>query len=265
MSGVERINSTFERVRPRAALMPYFTIGYPTLSLSLDIVEAIAHAGADLIELGIPFSDPLADGTTIQRSTQIALEEGMNVSGCLEFTAYLRDRGIQQPLILMGYINPILAFGLDRFVMEATSAGADGLIVPDLPIEETEEMEAACHAYGCAYIYMLAPTSSETRVYQVAEQACGFIYLVSVTGTTGVRESLPEKLETFVSFVRDKTSLPLAVGFGISTSQQAQMVGKLADGVIVGSALIDAVTHTDNARAPQAAAAIVQEMFQALQ
>jgi tryptophan synthase alpha chain len=245
--------------------MPYFTIGYPNLSISLDIVEAIAHAGADLIELGIPFSDPLADGPTIQRSTQIALDAGMNVSRCLEFTERLRNRGIQQPLLLMGYINPILAFGIERFVKEAVSAGADGFIIPDLPIEEIEQMEAVCQTYHRPFIYMLAPTSTDSRIRQVAERAQGFIYMVSVTGTTGARESIPEALGKFLDAVRKKTDLPLAVGFGISTPQQAQAIGKMADGVIVGSVLIDAVPDVDDIKAPQAVAKIVREMYRALQ
>jgi len=265
MSGIQNISAAFEGIRPRAAFMPYYTLGFPTLSSSLDIVEAIASAGADLIELGIPFSDPLADGPTIQRSTQIALEKGVNVSRCLEFTARLRGRGIKQPLLLMGYINPILAFGIKSFVVEAADAGADGFIVPDLPIEEAEEMEAECCARGCALIYMLAPTSTEKRIAQIAAQAQGFIYLVSLSGTTGARASLPASLKTFVAQVRGYTTLPLALGFGISTPEQVREVANIADGVIVGSAIIDAVSQTADSKAPVVAAQMVREMRQALE
>ena len=230
----------------------------------MDIVEAIAEAGADLIELGIPFSDPLADGPTIQRSTQIALEQGMRVESCLELVAQLRDRGLQQPFVLMGYVNPILAFGVEDFITEAASVGVDGLIIPDLPLEEAGKMESACHSHNLALIQMLAPNSTLSRITQVSERARGFIYLVSLTGTTGARASLSTDLEKFIQKVRHHTKLPLAVGFGISTPQQAQTVGKLADGVIMGSALIDAVSNAEGSSAPQAAASMVLKFRQCL-
>jgi tryptophan synthase alpha chain len=260
MSGQRRIREAFVQIHPRAALMPYFTIGYPNLPSCMEIVEAIAQAGADLIELGIPFSDPLADGPTIQRSTQIALENGLSVEGCLEFTEQLRKRGVQQPVLLMGYINPILAYGVKQFVEGVVRAGADGLIVPDLPLEESLALLSACQDNGCALIFMLAPTSSEERIDLVAQRAQGFIYLVSVTGTTGARSGVSQKLGGFIETVRTKTDLPLAIGFGISTAQQAQLIGRMADGVIVGSALIDAVSKVEFEVAPQAAATIVQAM-----
>ncbi|HEX7973818.1 MAG TPA: tryptophan synthase subunit alpha [Anaerolineales bacterium] len=254
MDGLTHIREAFAAVRieGRAALMPYFTLGFPTPQQSLSILEAIAGAGADLIELGIPFSDPLADGPTIQHSTQVALEQGMTLKRCLEQVAELRRGGVQAPLVLMGYINPILSYGLAQFATDAAAAGADGFIVPDLPPEEAGALQSACRVHGLALIYMLAPTSTPQRLAQVAAQANGFIYLVSLTGVTGARRSLPTGLADFVGRVRAATSTPLAVGFGIATPEQAYTVGRLADGVIVGSALINAVT---NAADPCAAAA----------
>jgi tryptophan synthase alpha chain len=253
--GRDRIASAFESVHSqgRAALMPYFTLGFPDPSTSLEIISAISQAGSDLIELGVPFSDPLADGPTIQRSTQQALEAGMNVARCLELVAGLRTRGVRQPLILMGYFNPILAYGLERFVAEAAEAGADGFIIPDLPPEEAGEMEAACQDHKLALIYLVAPTSTPERLALAAQRTSGFLYLISLTGVTGARANLPPHLKAFVDQVRAQAQpdTPLALGFGISTAQQAGAVGELVDGVIVGSALIEAVSGTPD---PAAAA-----------
>ncbi len=248
MSGIERIEDTFSRTKRegRAALMPYFTLGYPNMETSLAIIHEIAKAGADLIELGVPFSDPLADGPTIQESTQVALENGIDVRGCLHSVRALRARGVDQPCLFMGYINPILAYGLQDFVADAAQAGVDGLIVPDLPLEEAAELEAACAARGLALVYLVAPTSTPERVAQIVERATGFVYLVSVTGVTGARQKLPADLEAFVGRVRAATDKPLAVGFGISGQDQARLVGELADGVIVGSALINAARTADD-------------------
>lgn len=222
------------------ALMPYFTMGYPDFETSLSCIQAAVEAGADLIELGMPFSDPLADGPVIQRSTQIALDNGMTAARCLEMTTELRRRGVSLPLMLMGYFNPILAYGIERCAHDAADAGADGFIVPDLPMEEAGELESACEVNGLAFIYMLAPTSTPERIEKVAARARGFIYLVSVAGITGERASLPEGLGEFVARVRQHAKAPVAVGFGISTPAQAAEVGKIADGVIIGSAVIKA-------------------------
>lgn len=250
MSGLDSIISAFQTTRAvgRAALMPYFTLGYPNAGTSLEIIEEIAGAGADLIELGIPFSDPLADGPTIQRSTQAALQQGMTVATCLELVGKLRLRGVTQPLILMGYINPILAFGVGPFVAGAAEVGADGFIIPDLPPEEAAEMEDACRRHQRALIFMLAPTSTRERLAAVVERAAGFIYLVSLVGVTGARASLPPELEGFIGRVRTVTETPLAVGFGVSTPAHAREVGALADGVIVGSALLDVIERSDHPR-----------------
>lgn len=229
------------RAQGRPALMPYFTLGYPDLTTSRAIIHTLADAGADLIELGVPFSDPLADGPTIQHASQVALSRGANLARCLEATAQLRDEGVQQPLLLMSYINPILAWGPDRFAADAVDVGADGLIIPDLPPEEAGELEDICRHIGLALVYLVAPTSPPERLAVAAARTQGFLYLVSLTGVTGARAALPAGLAAFVQRVRCVARTPLAVGFGISGPEQARAVGQIADGVIVGSALLDAV------------------------
>jgi tryptophan synthase alpha chain len=234
-----KINQAFGK--GTVALMPYFTIGYPNYGTSLDVIEACVHAGADLIELGIPFSDPLADGPTIQNSMQASLNSGTTVQSCLDAVNALRARGVKIPLVLMGYINPILSYGLEEFAIQAARAGASGFIIPDLPPEEAGELQNLCNALDLDLVFMLPPNSAEERIQYVAQQSQGFVYLVSVTGTTGARQALPAELAEFVKRVRGYTDKPLAVGFGISTPQQAAEVGQIADGVIVGSALLKTV------------------------
>lgn len=247
MNGLQHIDKAFQRARSegRAALMPYFTLGFPTPQDSIEIVEALANAGADLIELGVPFSDPLADGPTIQYSTQVALEQGMTTARCLQLVRDIRARGVRQPLLLMGYVNPILAYGADRYVNEARAAGVDGIIVPDLPIEEAAVLETACQSAELALVYLAAPTSTPQRLASIAQHSTGFLYLVSLTGVTGARETLAEGLEDFVRRARSQAKIPLAVGFGIASPQQAAAVARIADGVIIGSALIHAAGKSD--------------------
>lgn len=235
-SSIERISQAFQKNRP--AFMPYSVLGYPTREAGLDTVRQVVAAGADLLELGIPFSDPLADGPTIQAATQQALDNGTTLKDCLQMTRELRAEGIDTPAVMMGYVNPMLAYGLETFINDAAAAGVDGFIVPDLPPEEAETFEALCARHEVALIYLLAPTSTAERIERVVNQARGFIYLVSITGVTGVQAGVSPELGAFVERVRAMTSLPLAVGFGIGTGQQAKAVGHLADGVIVGSALV---------------------------
>lgn len=237
---MSRITPTFEKLRRAgvSALMPYLTVGYPSPAITVELVSAAVEAGADLVELGIPFSDPLADGATIQHATHEALQRGTTVETCLETVAALRQRDVKVPLILMGYYNPILQRGVTRFCASAAEAGADGLIIPDLPPEEAEELREACRAHDLDLIFLLAPTSDEARIQRVIELSTGFIYLVSLTGVTGARDRLPADLETFVRRVRGMTDLPLAVGFGIGSPEEARRVARVADGVIVGSAIV---------------------------
>jgi len=263
-NGRDQISSAFAAALENrtAALMPYFTLGYPDRETSLKIIEAIAPS-SDLLELGVPFSDPLADGPTIQHSTQVSLENGTTVASCLDMVRELRRRGVVTPVCLMGYYNPMLAYGLERFVQDAKEAGAQGFIVPDLPPEEAAELVSLMDEAGLAYIYLLAPTSSSERVADVSGRANGFIYLVSVTGVTGARQSLQADLEQFVQRVRDSSYVPLAIGFGISTPAQAAAVAQLADGVIVGSALVNAVDAADQDK-PAAALSFVNALQTAL-
>jgi tryptophan synthase alpha chain len=264
MTGLEHIRETFAQAHQegRAALMPYYTLGFPDPEVSLSIIEAIALTGADLIELGIPFSDPLADGPTIQHSTQVALQQGTTLSRCIQMAADLRSHGVHQPLIFMGYVNPILSYGCERFIADAVAAGVDGFIIPDLPPDGSLGLEDACRAHGCALIYLLAPTTPPERAALVTSRTSGFLYLVSLTGVTGARQSLAPDLEDFIQGTRQIASTPVAVGFGISTPEQASKVGQLADGVIVGSALINAVEKADHPE--EAAARFIASLRQAL-
>jgi tryptophan synthase alpha chain len=254
---MSRIKALFERLAQegRTALMPYMCMGYPERESALSLIPALVEGGADLIELGVPYSDPLADGATIQAASQRALENGMSLALCLEQVAALRAAAIEVPLILMGYYNPLLQMGLECFVDRAHVAGVDGLIVPDLPPEEGQELERLLRAHEMDLIFLLAPTSDEERVRQVAAQASGFLYLVSLVGVTGARDHLPSELEAFIARVRAASALPLAVGFGIGTPAQAGRVAAAADGVIVGSALIQAVGAAYDAGQDPAAAA----------
>jgi tryptophan synthase alpha chain len=242
-TGIDAIAAMFARAEAegRPAFLPYFPIGYPSLAESLAAVEAMAAEGVDGFEIGMPFSDPLADGPTIQAATQVALENGTTVRSCLSAVRELRARGVRQPMLMMGYLNPILAYGVDNFVRDAGAAGAHGLIVPDLPPEESELVGAACARAGLALILFLAPTSSEARIRQVAERATGFIYVVSLTGVTGARADLPDDLVDFLARVRARAGgVPLALGFGISTQEHVRAVRGQVNGFIVGSALVRA-------------------------
>ncbi|MGQ9676914.1 MAG: tryptophan synthase subunit alpha [Chloroflexota bacterium] len=249
---MSRIVPTFERLRAegRPALITYLTVGYPSLPATLQLVPRLVEAGCDIVELGIPFSDPLADGATIQAASFSALEQGISSSVCLETAARLREV-VSAPLVFMSYYNPVLRYGLARFSQDCRTSGVDGLIVPDLPPEEGVELHEKLVEQRLDSIYLLAPTSTRERIRHVAQCSSGFIYLVSLRGVTGARPSLPMDLTDFVGRVRRVTSQPLCVGFGIATPEQAQVVARLADGVIVGSRLIQVM---EESRDPVAAA-----------
>ena len=245
--GVELIRDLFEAARAadRAVLIPYLTLGHPTLERSLALVDAAIEGGADIIELGVPFSDPLADGPVIQRATHTALEGGATVRRCLELASELRTRHPRIPFLFMGYLNPILAFGEAAFCRACREAGVDGLIVPDLPPEEATDIEARCRENGLALVYLAAPNTPDARLRLICERSQGYVYLVSVTGTTGARDSLPSDLAEFIARVRAITDVPIAVGFGISTPEHAASVAQLADGIIVGSAVVERCERDD--------------------
>jgi tryptophan synthase alpha chain len=258
---MNRIENAFKN---KPIFMPYFPLGYPDLETSIDVIEALAKHGADLIEVGLSFSDPLADGPVIQKATQVALEKGITVRKSLEAVKELRRRDVTIPLVLMGYYNPMLAYGLETFICDAIEAGADGCIIPDLPPEEAEDFTSAQSTVearaeeesrasttsektarsplsAIPLIQMLAPTTPNDRLESIARNAQGFVYLVSVTGVTGERTSIADGLGALIQRVREHTTMPVCVGFGISTPEQARQVGALADGVIVGSACVKTI------------------------
>ncbi len=242
----------------RAAMMPYLMGGFPSVDESLAAGLAAADAGADVIELGVPFSDPLADGPVIHAAATEALKGGTRLDDVLRVCSSLSER---VPVVLMVYANPILARGVDAFVASARDAGAAGMIVPDLPHDEAGELRTACDAAGLALVPLAAPTSTDELLAEVGRDGRGFVYTVSLTGTTGERAELPPELERTVGRVRAHTALPVAVGFGISTPQQAAAVGELADGVIVGSRVVRAAGEGG---AP-AVGALVHELASALE
>lgn len=233
---MSRLAAAFARPGHKA-LVAYLTVGYPSIDTTLEIVPQLASWGCDIIELGIPFSDPLADGITIQEASYQALNQGVTPRSCLEVASQLRSK-VSIPLVFMTYYNPILKYGVESFCQAAEDAGVDGLIVPDLPPEEGGELEEQTRKHNLDLIYLLAPTSTEEHISLVAKRSRGFIYLISLTGVTGPRASLSAGLEEFVQRVRRKTKQPLCVGFGISTGEQAERVASVADGVIVGSRLL---------------------------
>jgi tryptophan synthase alpha chain len=226
------------------ALITYLTIGYPSMQAVLETVPLLASSGCDIVELGIPFSDPLADGTTIQRASYQALQHGVTPELCLEVAGKLRTK-VDIPLVFMTYYNLVFNYGLDAFCKDCARASVSGLIIPDLPPEEGTELESTSQKYGIDLIYLLAPTSTDERIDLVASRSSGFIYLVSMTGVTGSRDKLPQELESFVLRVRRRTSQPLCVGFGISKAEEAKRVAQIADGVIVGSRLIQLLEEKD--------------------
>jgi tryptophan synthase alpha chain len=243
----ERIAEAFESARAdgrRAALMPYLMGGFPDLEQSLRIGRSCADHGADLLELGVPFSDPLADGPVIQAAGTAALEAGATVEGVLEVA---RALAAELPVVIMCYANQILARGLERFAEMLVRAEVSGLIVPDLPLEEADEALAACDGRGLALVPLVAPTTPDQRLERIGARARGFIYLVSLIGTTGERSTLEEALPELVERTRAHSGLPVAVGFGIGTSDQVRAVaGAGADGVIIGSRLVRAAADADD-------------------
>jgi tryptophan synthase alpha chain len=230
----------------RKVLIAYVTIGYPDIESTLKVVPLLIENGCDLIELGIPFSDPLADGVTIQNASHKALLNGINVNTCLEIAGKLYEKHStisngNVPLVFMTYFNPILNYGLAKFVHDCHDKGVSGLIIPDLPPEEGSDLEIYSARNNVDIIYLLAPNSTDDRIKLVADHSKGFIYLVSLTGVTGARIDKPTGLEEFIKRVRNFAHQPLSVGFGVSTAEQASQIAKIADGVIIGSRIIQLI------------------------
>ena len=263
-TGLDRIEAAFAAARDegRAALMPYMMGGFPDHEGALGVAAAYAEAGADLVEVGVPFSDPLADGPVIHAAATRALREGTDLDGALEACARLGD-GVAA--VAMCYVNMVLALGPRRFAGRLAAAGASGAIVPDLPLEESAEIRAALEAEGLALVPLVAPTTPAARRRQICEGAQGFVYLVSVAGVTGERDELPAGLAELAAAVRAEAGVPVAVGFGIATPGQAAAVGRLADGVIIGTRLVRAVSEADGASAgARAVASFLREVRTAL-
>jgi tryptophan synthase alpha chain len=258
----DRIAAMFERTRAagRPALIPFVPGGWPEPDATVAIACSAVEGGADALEIGIPFSDPLADGVTNQLAYGEALAQGVNVEKILDIVRRIRGEGIAVPLLLMGYANPLFAIGAERFVREAADAGVDGLIVVDLPPEEAGEVARLARAVGLHLVYLLAPTSTPERIAAVASETSGFIYCVSVTGVTGARDALPEELPDFLQRVRAHSDLPLAVGFGISTRAHVEAVGRIADAAIVGSAFVQTVARAPRADRGRAVRAFMEEL-----
>jgi tryptophan synthase alpha chain len=242
MGPMNRIDRCFEELRAgnKKALIPFITAGDPDLTTTRDLAWAFEKAGADLLELGVPFSDPLADGMTIQRASQRALENGVTLKGVIGLVEQIRSRS-QMPMILMSYMNPILRMGVREFVARASAAGVDGVIIPDLPPEEAQDLRSCCAGSAIHTIFLAAPTSNDARLRRIAESSEGYIYYVSLKGVTGARKSLQADLEDSLNRLRRLTDKPLAVGFGISTPAQVSQVAMLVDGIIVGSAIVDRI------------------------
>lgn len=257
-----RIAEAFERASAenRAALVIYLCAGDPSLEATVELVVAAAEAGADVVELGVPFSDPTADGVAIQQASERSLARGTTMRGVLDVVRRVRERSAV-PILLFGYYNPILRYGEEKLVADAKAAGVDGFLVVDLPPEEADPLVTPIRAAGLGYVPLVAPTSTDARVAQAAALADGFVYYVSMTGVTGGQDALLDEAAARAATLRTKIDAPVAVGFGIATPDDARVVAAKADGVVVGSAIVRAI-----ASAPDTASAVraVRELVCAL-
>ena len=238
---MSRLPATFAAL-DRPALIPFLMAGDPDLETSVRLLRTAAHAG-DILEVGLPFSDPIADGPTIQRAAQRALAAGTTLRDALTLVRGLRGDSAA-PIVLLTYFNPVVQYGVERFCGDAHAAGADGIVVPDLPADEADALISPARAAGLDTIFLVAPTTSDPRIRLAAERSRGFLYCVSLTGVTGARTQVPPDIEALVGRVKALSALPVCVGFGVSTPEQAQAIGRLADGVIVGSALVGLVERS---------------------
>ena len=257
---VDRLAEMFARTRAegRPALIPFLPAGWPELNDTVRLVEAALEGGADAMEIGLPFSDPLGDGPVNQQAYEQAIAAGCNTDTVFAAVAELRARGVRAPLLVMGYFNPVLAYGVNRFVQAAARAGVDGLIIVDLPPQEAAELEVPAREAGLHMVYLLAPTSTDERIRLVVEHASGFIYCVGVVGITGARSELSAELPEFLARVRARTDLPLAVGFGISAREHVQAVGVLAEAAVVGSAFVRTISEAPADQRPDAVRAFIE-------
>ncbi len=261
---MSRIGDAFRRLKKnkKKALVPFITAGDPNSGATKKLIFALERAGADVIELGVPFSDPMADGPVIQKASERALAKGMTLKKVLALVAQARKTS-QVPLLLMGYFNPILSYGCERFAKDAAKAGVDGAIVVDLPPEESADLDRALKKNGIDLIYLLTPTSDAERIRIVCRRARGFIYFVSMTGVTGAALKSEAEIRSKVSEIRKYTKLPIAIGFGISKPEQAKVMARIGDGAVVGSALV-ALIHKNAKNPSSKAEAFIKKMKGAL-
>lgn len=236
----------------RPGLVAYLTCGDPSLQVSRDVALAAIEAGADVIELGVPFSDPVADGPVIQRASERALAQGTDLAGVIDVARQVRERS-RAGLIIFSYLNPILQFGLEKFCQAAQNAGVDGALVTDLPVEEAADYLRAMKAHKLAPVFLAAPTSPDQRLKSVAKYSKGFVYAISRTGTTGTRQEVAGDAQALVQRLRAMTKLPIAVGFGVSNAEQFQQVGAFADAVVIGSAIVQLIENNAGREAPAVA------------
>ncbi|RPI45885.1 MAG: tryptophan synthase subunit alpha [Betaproteobacteria bacterium] len=263
---MSRIAATFQRLREarRKALIPYFTAGDPDRAATVPVMRALAMAGADIIELGVPFSDPMADGPTIQRASERALRRGTSLSSILEDVRRFRETDGATPIVLMGYANPIEAMGVEAFAERARTSGVDGVLVVDYPPEESQELCQAMGSRGMDVIFLVAPTTTETRMREIANAARGYIYYVSLTGVTGARHIDLAAVEQKLARLRGMTTLPIGVGFGIRDGETARAVASFADAVVIGSALVERMEAVGGSGAAQCAADFVGAIREAM-
>ncbi len=255
---MSRISEAFKNGK---AFIPFITLGDPDLDTTEKIILEMAKNGADIIELGIPFSDPTAEGPVIQEANLRALKGGINTDKVFEFTKKIRSL-VNVSLVYMTYANVIFSYGSEKFISKCKEVGIDGIIVPDVPFEEREEFLPYCEKYGIDFIYLIAPTSNE-RIKMIAKEAKGFIYVVSSLGVTGVRSSITTDISSIVKSIKEETDVPCAIGFGIQTPDQAKEMAKSSDGVIVGSKIIK-LLHENEAEAPSVIGKYVKEMKEAM-
>ncbi len=258
ISPAAEITQAFTQARNegRGAIIPYFMCGYPSAEQSVEIILAAAEGGADIVELGMPFSDPLADGATVQHAGHVALERGMTIRGCMKIAQQVSTK-VATPLVLMGYYNPVMAYGLTQFCEDARANGVNGFIIPDLPMEEATPLLNEAQKNGLALNFLIPPTTPNERIERIAELTAseqgGFIYCVSLSGVTGARASLPPHLQSFIARVKGYTkerNIPIAIGFGLSTPEHIAEVTSYADGAAIGSALVHLIDrHTDGTEA----------------
>ena len=257
-----RIKKTFENLQlnDKKGIILYLTTGIPDNETTAELALELFNSGADIIELGIPFSDPLADGVTIQQSSQKALEKGVNIDTCFDVCKMIRNKNDNNPIVLMGYFNPILQYGLDEFISKAKSCGVDGIIVPDLPLEESLILLEKCSSNDIKLIYLIAPTTSTERIKEICKNGDGFLYCVSVAGITGARATLSAEGINLVKEVKQYSTVPVPLGFGISTKIHLAEVNKHADAGIIGSALVNIISNSDENTVVQNATDFLKEL-----